>query len=120
MEFIVIGDGGHSKVVQEMINSQKNTKIIAVLDDIYSFAKNKNGVLYGPLTYIQHILIRNVKLVIAVGSNEIRKRIQHQLNIKEHQYGTIIHTTAVISPTAVIGKGTVVMPGVYINAGVTI
>lgn len=120
MEIIILGDGGHSKVIQDIIHWNKDYEIIAILDDKYELINKKNNVIYAPLLYLNKIISTDTKIIVAIGNNITRKMIYTQLNIRRDQYLTVIHPSAVVSPKAIIGDGTVVMPSVCINANATI
>ncbi|WP_088012481.1 acetyltransferase [Gottfriedia acidiceleris] len=116
MEIIILGNGGHSKVVQEMITALKTHKIIAILDEKYEFEKQENGIIYAPISSIIKLMSNDTRVVIAVGDNSSRKKIVNTLKLRADQYISIFHPSAVISKSAVIGNGTVVMPKAVINA----
>ncbi|MEH7402257.1 acetyltransferase [Gottfriedia acidiceleris] len=119
MKIIIVGNGGHSKVIQEMAYSL-NHEIIAILDDKYTIEVRDNDVVFGPVNAIKKYLYDQVKVIIAIGNNELRNKIVNLLNINRDQYLSIIHPTAIVSPSAIIGNGTVVMPRTVINAGAKI
>src|SRR5690625_1972741 len=100
MNVIIIGDGGHSKVVQEAIMANENYKVIAVLDDKYEQGFQLQGLIHAPISFLFKLLSHNTKVVIAIGSNEIRKKIVQRLNLFPKSYLTVIHPTAVVSPSA--------------------
>ncbi len=116
----MIGNGGHSKVIQDMISAIAGHEIIAILDDKYVSCNQTNGVIYAPLSFAEKLLEQDTKVVIAIGDNVIRKKLTERLGLATNQYVTIIHPTAVVSPTAEIGNGTVVMPRAVINVGTII
>ncbi|KQL39947.1 acetyltransferase [Bacillus sp. FJAT-25509] len=116
MKIIILGNGGHSKVVQEMVNSLKIHKITAILDDRYEFERQENGMIYAPFSSIKRLMSKDTRAVIAVGDNFSRKKIVCTLKLRDDQYISIFHPTAVISKSAIIGNGTVVMPKSVINA----
>ncbi|WP_088041607.1 acetyltransferase [Bacillus sp. EAC] len=120
MKIIILGNGGHSKVIQDMISSLKNHEIIAILDEKYLEEKQENGIFYAPISYLQKFLVDDVKVVIAVGDNSIRKQIVYTINLNNEKYVTVVHPSAVISSSSKIGNGTVVMPKAIINADATI
>ncbi len=115
MKVIILGNGGHSKVIQEMLVSLKY-EIIGILDDKYEDEKKENGIVYAPFASLKNLLNGNVKVVIGVGENSSRKHIVETVNISQEQYLTVIHTSAIVSPSAKIGNGTVIMPKAVINA----
>src|SRR5699024_4296871 len=120
MEIIIIGDGGHSKVIQEIISEMRKYKLVAVLDDRYECMERRNNRWYGPITTINKIIKATSKVVLAIGDNTSRMLINRNLMIRRDQYETIIHPSAVVSPSASLGFGTVVMPRACINAHATI
>ncbi|MFB7138215.1 acetyltransferase [Gottfriedia sp. NPDC056225] len=120
MKIIILGNGGHSKVIQEMVVSLKIHKIIAILDEKIEFEKKENGIIYAPFSAIKSLMAHDVKVVIAVGDNFARKKIVKTLELKDDQYISIFHPSSVISSSAIIGNGTVVMPKSVINAGAII
>lgn len=116
MKIIVIGNGGHSKVIQEMISNIKGYRVIGVLDDKYTHITETEKVIYGPLYYFDTIMNDRFKVIIAIGNNLVRKDIVNRLNIPTTSYLTLIHPTAVVSESAKIGFGTVVMNGAFVTA----
>jgi len=110
MEKIYIyGAGGHAQVIADIAKAV-GYKEITFIDDNHS--------KFATFTDIQEYNM--IPIVLAVGNNEIRKKIYQKVK----QYGflvkTLIHPSAVISSSVSIGEGTVVMPHVVINAQATI
>lgn len=116
MDIIIIGNGGHSKVIQDIVTLQRRYTISAILDDQYEHVFEKEGKIYAPIREITNILTPKTKVIIAIGDNVTRKGLMKKLAIHESQYATIIHPTAIVSPTAKVGFGTVIMPRACINA----
>jgi acetyltransferase EpsM len=118
MKIVVVGHGGHSKVIADLILSNEENIIIGFLDDKYNelgFIKDK---YFGPISSAKEFLTKfpDVKFVIAIGDNGIRQSTVQKLGLSDNYYVTVIHKTAVISPTVNIGLGTVIMPNSVINA----
>ncbi|AZV45329.1 hypothetical protein BAOM_4751 [Peribacillus asahii] len=109
---IVIGEGGHSKVIQDIISASGVYTIIAILDDKYTELFEKDGIKIGPISEFSKL--ESSEAIIAIGSNHIRKKIVERLECVT--YATLIHPSAIISPSANIAEGTVVMAGSIINA----
>lgn len=118
MELVVIGEGGHSKVIQDLIRFNKDFKIIAILDDKHKELKLEHDVFRGPVSSAQNFYIKNIniKFFVAIGNNEIRKAIVSKLGLPQESYITLIHQTAVVSPTATIGYGSVIMANAVISS----
>lgn len=118
MDLVVIGEGGHSKVIMELIRSSGNYKIKAILDDKYDELILIKGIHWGPIS-AAHILMEHLsslKFVIAIGNNKVRKSIVVKLGLPMENYISLVHETAVISSSASIGQGTVIMAHTIINA----
>lgn len=116
MKIILIGDSGHGKVVTDCVVSNGG-QIVAKLDDKYEQLVNENGVWIGPVSKTRSLIEEEqAKVIIAIGSNEIRRKVTERLSLKYSDYATVIHEQAVVSESAEIGVGTVVMPGAVVNA----
>jgi acetyltransferase EpsM len=119
---VVIGEGGHSKVIQDIIAAVNDYKIVAILDDKYGDVQKREGILYGPISAVSSIIneYKNIKFIVAIGNNQVRSEIVNRIGLSKERFATLIHPTAIISPTARIGEGTVVMPNCVINANTEI
>lgn len=122
MKIAVIGKGGHSKVIEDIILSNKEYEIVGYLDDQYEDVTMIDGMYYGPIIAALNLIhfFDDIKFVIAIGNNGVRKAIAGKLGLSDNYYATLIHSHAVVSPSATIGSGTVVMASVVINADVMI
>lgn len=117
MNIILIGDSGHAKVITDCVHSIKGFQVVAKLDDKHLEKHFAGGFLKGPLAILPEIMIEySAKVLIAIGSNEIRKNIIDNCNLADSDFVSIVHENALISDSAIIGFGSVVMPGVVINA----
>lgn len=114
---IIIGAGGHGKVVADSIE-KSGTCVAGFLDD----NKELSGQFAGfPVlgTVGQFSKYKEYSFIIAIGDAVIRERIAKELTgVRWH---TVIHPTASISAIDVeIGEGTVIMPNAVVNAGTRI
>ncbi|WP_270606950.1 acetyltransferase [Bacillus mobilis] len=118
MKIAIIGQGGHSKVIQDIILSNNEYDIVGFLDDRYESIVIVDDLYYGPISTAYDMInyFHQINFVIAIGNNKVRKRIVEKLGLCDDFYIVLIHKTAVVSPSVKIGKGTVVMPNVVINA----
>jgi acetyltransferase EpsM len=119
---VVIGEGGHSKVIQDIITAMGTYKIIAILDDKYEDIQKRDGILYGPISAVSNLANEDesVKFIVAIGSNQVRLEIVKRVRLQKERFATLIHPSAIISPSVRIGEGTVVMPNCVINANTEI
>ncbi|WP_394218330.1 acetyltransferase [Halobacillus trueperi] len=120
MDVLLIGDGGHSKVIQDIIQSEGKHRVIGLLDDKYERGSIRNNVFVGPVDSIFERLQENVGIILAIGNNGVRKKLVERLQIHPSQFVTVIHPSAIVSPSASIGRGTVVMPKVVVNANAVV
>ncbi|WP_078553416.1 acetyltransferase [Bacillus alkalicellulosilyticus] len=118
MQIAIIGNGGHGKVIRDIINSYDNYQIIGYFDDKYEDLLITDEMYYGPIRFVEKLVdyFDDISFVIAVGNNRIRQLIVDSLSLRNDQYISLIHKTAVISPTAQIGFGTVIMANAVVNA----
>ena len=116
-KLVIIGAGGHAKVVIDSILSSMSEKfeILGFLDDgnideIYGIKKIGN---------ISDILkYKDTFFHTALGNNNIRRDIITKIG--EKKFVTIIHKTAYVSSKASVGYGTYVGAMCVINADVEI
>lgn len=114
---VVIGDGGHGKVIQDIIFVGKLYKVFAVLDDKYNRAIKENNIIFGPISLAKELIKDGgVEFVIAIGNNIIRKKVADNLTKMGAKFATLIHPSASVSPFARIDEGTTIMAGGVINA----
>ncbi|WP_026558784.1 acetyltransferase [Bacillus sp. J37] len=118
MNIVIIGNGGHSKVVKDIILSNQKLHIVGYLDDKFEDYFTKEDMFYGPVSAYQFLIdkFEKIKFIIAIGNNQTRKQIVNKLDLEKDMYITPTHPSAIISPSVRIGKGTVIMANVTINA----
>jgi acetyltransferase EpsM len=115
---IIIGGGGHSKVVVDIINTQRRIKckILGYYDD------DKNSNLYdikylGKINKIQNCE-SDIYYTIAIGDCNIRKNMYNKYN--NLRYISLIHPKSIISRSAIIEEGTVICAGAIVQPEVKI
>ena len=108
---MIIGGGGHAKVIIDCIRAAGD-KPVGILDDGITEGTEILGVPVLGKTAVWK-KYEQYFFVIAIGNNDVRARIAE--NMKVNWYSAI-HPRSVVSEYAVIGQGTVVMPGAVINA----
>lgn len=118
MRVVIIGKGGHSKVLKDIIDSINGYEIIGFLDDKYEKIHVEENLFFAPISSVPKLLnnFMDIKFIIAIGDNYVRKNIVHQLNIPDSFYLTLQHPSSIISSSTQIGVGTVIMPFAVINA----
>ena len=120
-EIALIGRGGHSKVVEEVVD-MNGWKIKGYFDDRFPAFQKQGGLYTGPVAGIKRLLAEKpeVRVIIAIGNNHIRSRIVHELELPESAYITAVHPKAILSRSCRIGSGSVIMAGAVIQADTSI
>jgi len=119
-EIIIIGGGGHAKVVIAMLKKIEKYKIIG-----YADIKDKGPILgIGYIGTDEEIMNYNV-LMAAVGIGvlenfKIRYKIINNYIKKGFKFPPILSPDAIVNEDVSIGEGTVLMDGVVINSGAII
>ena len=112
---IVIGAGGHGKVVADIIQKSGDT-VLGFLDDKEGLSATFVGfpVLGAVEAYKKYC--HKARFIIAIGNAAIREQIANKL--ADVDWYTAVHPKAVISDLDVhIGKGTAIMANAVVNAG---
>lgn len=102
-KIFIYGKGGHGKVVEDTILQIDHTIEVNYFDDAIN-----------PYNQTMH---PEAKVVIAIGNNDVRERISHQV---KHVLTKLIHPTAYVSPSASVGEGTVVLANAVVQANAVI
>lgn len=115
----IIGAGGHAQVVIDAA-IKAGFKIYGIFDNNRDLiGKEVLGIpIIGEIEEVKKI--QDAKFVVAIGENEVRKKIVERLGFTDDYYATIIHPSVVIGKNVNIGLGTMVLGGVVINTGTSI
>ena len=112
---IIVGAGGHGKVIADIAIQNGYTDICFVDDDITG--ECMGFPIVGACADLDGLSDDHTSFVIGVGNNAIRKRIAEMHDIN---WMTLVHPSAQIAANVTLGKGTVVMAGAVINTGSTV
>lgn len=109
---VIIGAGGHAKVVADIILAQGDN-LVGFLDD----SDEKQGAeVFKEYKVIGRITDANkycdCYFIIAIGDNHIREEVVKKMKVR---FCTAIHPRAMVADTVEMGEGTVVMAGAVIN-----
>lgn len=113
-KLIIIGASGHGKVIADIAIKMNKWRTIYFLDDNEA-VKTCMGLEVIGKTY-DAIKYKGEDFFVAIGSNDVREKIQEQLMNENLRIATLIHPDAVIGTDVKIEIGTVVMAGVVINS----
>ena len=109
---IVIGAGGHAKVVIGALRAA-GRQVAAVFDDApQQWGKCLLGVpVHGPLARLDAMPEREA--VIAIGAGEVRRRLAERYRLR---YTAVVHPHAWVDPTAHVAPGAMIMAGAVIQS----
>lgn len=108
---IILGAGGHGKVIADIALKSGYTDI-SFVDD------NRKGTamgfpIIGMIDDIESLNDGKTDFMIGIGKNVLRKQIAEQYQVN---WVSIVHPSAQIAHGAKIGRGTIVMANAVINA----
>lgn len=118
-QLVIIGAGGHGKVVADIAKSLEQYQTIFFLDDDLTIGESLGIPVVGSSGMIEEYLSSS-DVFVAVGKAAVRKKIMEQLLEKGANIPVLVHPQAVVGTGVEIGAGTVVMAGTVINADVKI
>jgi len=111
---LIIGAGGHGKVVADIALKMDRWDYIAFLDDNDDI-KTSMGIEVIGKSADMFRYIKDYDIFVAIGNNETRKVIQEKLEVEGASIPVLIHPDAIIGEKVEINAGTVVMAGVVVN-----
>lgn len=107
---IIIGAGGHGKVIADAALKNGYTNICYIDDhatgDVMGFP------IIGTSADIERLNDGSTDFIIGIGNNAIRKTVAEKYNVN---WVSIVHPSAQIAFNAEIGKGTIVMANAVVN-----
>lgn len=111
-QVIVIGAGGHGKVIADIARSCGDT-VLGFLDDSLAAPESVCGIpVLGRIE--NYVNYPDTRFVVAIGNGEVRRKVVQRM--EGVRWYTAIHPSAVISPMeTAIGEGTVIMAGAVVN-----
>lgn len=120
---VVLGAGGHARVLIDVLRSARSARAVAVLD---AAARGRGGEVFGvPIlggdALLPELRRRGVRYFVlglgSAGDNGPRRRLYARAVAAGLSPFSVIHPRSLVSPRAVLGAGCQVLPGAVINAG---
>jgi sugar O-acyltransferase (sialic acid O-acetyltransferase NeuD family) len=113
---VVIGSGGHAKVVVEAALARQPDREIIILDDAEeSRGRSVLGVsVSGGRGELDPL--RGTPVIVAVGGNHARAELVHWLKDQRHSLESIIHPRAIVADSVKVGAGVFVSAGAIVIA----
>jgi sugar O-acyltransferase (sialic acid O-acetyltransferase NeuD family) len=113
-KLLIIGAGGHGKVIADLAKKLNRWNYIAFVDDS---PDHKSILGFDVVGTTQDVfsLIQQYDIIVGIGNNLLRRNFLEKLKVAGATIPSLVHPNAVIGMDVVIGEGTVVMPGTVIN-----
>lgn len=113
---IIIGGGGHGRVVAD-IAALAGYDRIAFLDD--SLCGDMPAPRLGPCEDFEKYLA-GCEFIVAIGNSAVRRKFQERIVSADGRMASLVHPRAVIASGAVLGRGCVAAAGAVVNPGAKI
>lgn len=99
--YLLLGNGGHARVVKDLVEKVNGSVVHVFNDD----------------TAYDDCFEPGLPLIIAIGNNEIRKKIVAKV---KHAMPVLIHPSAQLAADVILGEGTIILANAVIQAGAKI
>jgi UDP-perosamine 4-acetyltransferase len=113
MQVVIIGAGGHGKVVLDILRAQGKYEPIGFIDADTRLTGTKISGLpvLGPTNILPKLRQQKIThAIIAIGDNQTRRRYAAAVEGEGFELASAIHPTAFVSQTARLGKNVVICP----------
>lgn len=118
---LIVGAGGHGKVVADTAYEMGKWRKIAFLDDRYLTLKSLlRWPILGSIAQAPLLVSEYSEAVVAIGNNSLRLALLQHFRKIGFDLPAILHPAAFISQFAKIGTGSVVFAQAAVNAGAQI
>lgn len=118
-KIVLVGGGGHSKVIIDIIKSTNEYEIIGITERDTTLKRVLDIPILGDDSILKELFKKGVEYAfIGVGigeENNLRIKLFNKIKRIGYKFPVLTHKQAIVSPFAKIGKGTCVMAGTIIN-----
>ena len=118
-DIVIYGASGHGKVIADIVEKSRG-KVLAFIDDNEALWE-KSFCGYPVWSGLSHLLQVRKKetfaLIVGIGDNLNRQKVQQRLAKEGFLFGTAIHPSVQLGKDVFVGEGTVVMANGVINPG---
>lgn len=105
-DLYIIGAGGHGTVVAELADLI-GLKIAGFVDDDPALAGER--ILHWTVIGGRNVIPDGADVAFGVGSNEVRRSLLAEAELKGWSLPVLIHPSAAVSPSAELGEATIVL-----------
>jgi sugar O-acyltransferase (sialic acid O-acetyltransferase NeuD family) len=121
---LIVGAGGHAQVVADLLLRSAEAggpaHPVGYLDD--NAALHGRALLGLPVLggLAQCAAIPHDAVVVAIGSNGLRRRLFEELRARGEQFATAVHPRAIVALDAALGPGVMICAGAVVGTGAQI
>ncbi|PZE20470.1 acetyltransferase [Paenibacillus xerothermodurans] len=117
-KLLIIGAGGHGKVVADCAKESGRWDTIAFLDNKQPRPQRVlDWDVLDRLENAHYYLQEYPDVIVAIGDNALRLKLMETYKQMGFCLATVIHPSACVSRYAALGEGTVILPKAAVNAG---
>lgn len=123
---VIIGAGGFGREILDIFLAENKVrekwKVLGFVDDNAELhGKILDGYpVLGSFDWFNTVNTEDVKVVAAIGDNEVRKKVVNKAKERGLGFCTIIHPSAVMTPFVSLGEGVMVTAGVIFTNQITV
>ncbi len=118
-KLLIIGAGGHGKVIADIAMKLGRYEKIAFLDDDEQIVSIMGCEREGTIEKLSQES-KDTEIFVAIGNSTVRQKICTQVKQLGFFMPILIHPNAIVGKEVSLGGGTVVMAGAVINSGVKV
>lgn len=114
MKTIIIGAGGHARVVASILQFDRNVEIVGFIDKTTKYKGETilGRPILGDYSFLPKLLEENINhAIVAVGDNKIRREHFQKLEKVGFQMVNAVHPSASLANDVEIGHGVVIAAG---------
>lgn len=123
MDIVLIGAGGHGRVVLDILRHSRSNNIVGFLDADPTLAGTSiDGIeVLGPINLLPRLKREKIRgAIVSIGDNRTRRMYASEVEAAGLELITAFHPTATMAPGVDIGRNVVVCAGAIICPGATI
>jgi len=118
---VVIGAGGHAKVVIELIRAQGRYDVVGCTDREPKLPEVVGAPILSSDDVLPDLYAKGIRhCFVALGDNALRRKVAARAMSFGFELINAISPKAIVSPTARLGRGVAIMAGAVINADATL
>jgi len=115
---LIIGAGGHGRVVADAAEVSGQWAKIAFVDDQYpDLSSSGFWPVIGRVDDLDKLRSEWQHAIVGVGNNSLRSKLINSCKALGYSVATIIHPSAVIANNSTIGEGAVIFANAVVNTG---